>query len=355
MGPGSSLSDVRGDNRTIVARRRYSLAMPELPDIEVYIDCLRPRILGETLKGVRVASPFLVRTFDPPIATAAGRKVVGLRRVGKRIAIGLEGDIHLVLHLMIAGRLHWREPDAKLAGKYTLAAFDFAGGSLVLTEAGAKRRASLHVVAGEAGLAALDPGGIEPLDCSEDAFVTAIRGSSHTLKRALADPHLFSGIGNAYSDEILHAAKLSPVRLARTLSPAAAAELHRATVATLRDWTARLRREAGEGFPEKVTAFRKGFAVHGRYREPCPRCGAPVQRIVHGDHETNYCAACQTGGRLLMDRALSALLKKDWPRSLDEMEALRGRAATGAAKPVAGSGADVPRSAKSGGRGGKGR
>jgi formamidopyrimidine-DNA glycosylase len=328
--------------------------MPELPDIEVYIDCLKPRILGEVLTRVRVASPFLVRTFDPPIAQAAGRRVVALKRVGKRVAIGLEGDLWLVLHLMIAGRLHWREADAKLAGKYALAAFDFPKGALVLTEAGAKRRASLHVVAGEAGLAALDPGGIEPLDCGERAFVAAILASGHTLKRALADPHLFSGVGNAYSDEILHAAKLSPVRLARTLSEDEAAALHRATIETLRDWTKRLRAEAGEGFPEKVTAFRKGFAVHGRYREPCPRCGAPVQRIVHGDNETNYCAACQTGGRLLMDRALSALLKKDWPRTLEEMEALRERAA-GTANPVAPSRADVPRSVRSGGRGGKGR
>ncbi len=329
--------------------------MPELPDIETYIDCLRPRILGQRLARVRVASPFLVRTVDPPLASAAGREVVALRRVGKRIAIGLDGEIWLVIHLMIAGRLHWREPDAKLAGKYTLAAFDFAQGALVLTEAGAKRRASLHVVAGEGGLAALDPGGIEPLECGEAAFVAAILGSPHTLKRALADPHTLSGIGNAYSDEILHRAKLSPVRLARTLSPDEAKALHRVTVDTLTEWTARLRAEAGQGFPEKVTAFRKGFAVHGRYREPCPRCGAPVQRIVHGDNETNYCAACQTGGRLLMDRALSALLKKDWPRSLEELEALRERAASGQPNPIARRGADVPRSTRSGGRSGKGR
>ncbi len=324
--------------------------MPELPDIEVYIAALKPRAMGETLERVRVQSPFLVRTFDPPIAQAAGRKIVALRRIGKRIAIGLEGKLWLVLHLMIAGRLHWREKDAKLAGKYTLAAFDFPSGSLVLTEAGAKRRAALHVVSGEAGLAALDPGGIEPLAVSEDEFVREVQGSAHTLKRALTDPHLFSGIGNAYSDEILHAAKLSPVRLARTLSEDEARALHRATVDTLTAWTKRLRDEAGEGFPEKVTAFRKGFAVHGRYREPCPVCGAPVQRIVHGDNETNYCANCQTGGRLLMDRALSALLKKDWPKTLEEMEALRGRAAAGA-NPVAAGRADVPPSRRGRGRG----
>ena len=294
--------------------------MPELPDIAVYIEALETRILGRALERVRIASPFLVRTVDPPIASAQGKRVTGLRRLGKRIVIGLEGDVFLVFHLMIAGRLHWREADAKLAGKYMLAAFDFADGSLVLTEAGAKRRASLHVVAGEAALAAHDPGGIEPMACDEAAFAAALRDCDHTLKRAMTDPHLFSGIGNAYSDEILHRAKLSPVRLARTLSPEEAAILHRATQDVLAEWVARLRDEAGEKFPEKVTAFRKGMAVHGRYREPCPVCGAPVQRIVHTDNETNYCAACQTGGRLLADRALSTLLKKDWPKTLEEWE-----------------------------------
>ena len=305
--------------------------MPELPDIEVYIDCLKPRILGEMLERVRMPSPFLVRTVDPPLSAAFGKRVASLRRLGKRIVIGLEGGPFLVLHLMIAGRLHWREKGAKLAGKYSLASFDFPSGSLVLTEAGAKRRASLHVVADEAGLAALDPGGIEPLEIDASRFAAALADCNHTLKRALTDPHLFSGIGNAYSDEILHRARLSPVRLARTLAPAESAALHRAICDVLREWTARLRQEAGDRFPEKVTAFRKGMAVHGRYKEPCPVCGAPVQRIVHGDNETNYCAACQTGGKLLADRALSALLKKDWPRNLDELEAMQDllRAGTG--------------------------
>jgi len=261
-----------------------------------------------------------VRTVDPPLSAAVGQRVAGLRRLGKRIVFAMENDIFIVLHLMIAGRLHWRDAGAPLAGKYNLAAFDFPNGSLVLTEVGSKRRASLHMARGEDELAALDPGGIEPLECSEAAFADAIKGSGHTLKRALTEPHLFSGIGNAYSDEILHRAKLSPVRLAKTLTAAEADTLHRATQDVLREWTARLKKEAGEKFPEKVTAFRKGMAVHGRYREKCPVCGSPVQRIVHGENETNYCAQCQTGGKLLADRALSALLKKDWPKTLAEWE-----------------------------------
>ena len=261
-----------------------------------------------------------MRTVDPPLSSAVGKRVLGLRRIGKRIAFALDGDLFIVLHLMIAGRLHWREKGAPLAGKYNLAAFDFPNGSLVLTEAGSKRRASLHMARGTDGLAALDPGGLEPLEGTEAEFTAALLGSSHTLKRALTDPHLFSGIGNAYSDEILHRAKLSPVKLAKTLSAEEAHSLFEATRSVLREWVAQLSAEAEKGFPEKVTAFRKGFAVHGRYKKPCPVCGSPVQRIVHGDNETNYCAVCQTGGRLLADRALSALLKKDWPKTLEEWE-----------------------------------
>ncbi len=278
------------------------------------------RIAGQTLEGTRIGHPFLVRTVDPPIGEAAGKRVVGLARIGKRIAIGLEGDLHIVLHLMIAGRLRWRDPVAALPGKRGLAAFDFAPGTLILTEAGAKRRASLHVVQGEDGLRALDPGGIEPLECDARAFAAALTAANHTLKRALTDPHILSGIGNAYSDEILHRARLSPVKMTRSLSDDETARLHAATQSTLIDWTERLRAETGDGFPDKVTAFRDGMAVHGRYREPCPECASPVQRIVHGAHETNYCARCQTGGKLLADRALSRLLKSDWPRTLDELE-----------------------------------
>jgi formamidopyrimidine-DNA glycosylase len=294
--------------------------MPELPDIEAYIRALTPRVVGKPLEKTRIQSPFLVRTVDPPLSSAVGKRVTGLRRLGKRIVFAMETDIFIVLHLMIAGRLHWRDKGAPLAGKYNLAAFDFPDGSLVLTEAGSKRRASLHMAAGEAGLAALDPGGIEPLECSEEEFSAAIHGSGHTLKRALTEPRLFSGIGNAYSDEILHRAKLSPVRLAKTLSRDEARALFEATRGVLREWSDRLGAEAEAKFPEKVTAFRKGFAVHGRYKEKCPECGAPVQRIVHGDNETNYCAHCQTRGKLLADRALSALLKKDWPKTLEEWE-----------------------------------
>ncbi len=298
--------------------------MPELPDVEVYIDCLKPRILGAPLQGVRIASPFLLRSVDPPIAAAKGRRVRGLRRLGKRIVFDLDAGLFLVLHLMIAGRLHWRNPGAGLPGRRGLAAFDFPDGSLVLTEAGSKRRASLHLVQGEAALAAHDPGGVEVLDIDADAFASVLTGTNHTLKRALTDPRLFSGIGNAYSDEILHRARLSPVKWTRKLTPNEIARLHAATRETLIEWTRHLRAEAGDGFPARVTAFRAGMAVHGRFGQPCPDCGAPVQRIVHASNETNYCAKCQTGGRLLADRALSQVLKQDWPRTLDELEQMKG-------------------------------
>jgi len=297
--------------------------MPELPDIAAYIYALEPRIVGQLLVRVRLGNPFLLRTTEPPIASAEGRSVRELRRVGKRIAIGLEDDLWLVLHLMIAGRLHWRPRDAKLAGRNALAAFDFPDGSLVLTEAGSKRRASLHVVRGEAGLHSLDPGGIDVLTSDHDAFRAALTAENRTLKRALTDPRIVSGIGNAYSDEILHAARLSPVMLTRKLDQAEWERLFAATRETLGLWIDRLRDEATSGFPEKVTAFRKEMAVHGRYGEPCPRCGAPVQRIRYADNETNYCAACQTGGKVLADRSLSRLLGSDWPRTLDELEALK--------------------------------
>ena len=299
--------------------------MPELPDVAVYIACLEPRILDQTLEQVRVANPFLVRTVEPSIGAAAGRRVRALRRIGKRIAIGLEDELYLVVHLMIAGRLHWKEPGASLPKRRGLAAFDFPGGTLTLTEAGSKRRASLHVVAGEAALAALDPGGVDVMEADLDTFARVLTKRNHTLKRALTDPHVFSGIGNAYSDEILHRARLSPVKLTERMAPDEIARLHAAARRTLTEWTERLRAEAGENFPEKVTAFRPDMAVHGRYGEPCPDCGAPVQRIVHGAHETNYCARCQTGGKLLADRALSRLLKKDWPRTLEELENRRPR------------------------------
>ena len=299
-------------------RRRSPL--PELPDIEAYIHALAPRVLNQRLEKTRIQSPFLVRTVDPALSSAVGKRVVGLRRIGKRISFAMEGDIFIVLHLMIAGRLHWRDKGAPLAGKYNLAAFDFPDGALVLTEAGSKRRASLHMARGEDGLAALDPGGLEPLECTEAEFTAAQLSSKHTLKRALTDPYLFSGIGNAYSDEILHRAKLSPVKLAKTLTAEEAHSLFEATRNVLAEWVTKLSADADKGFPEKVTAFRKGFAAHGRYKKPCPVCGSPIQRIVHGDNETNYCPVCQTGGRLLADRALSALLKKDWPKTLEEWE-----------------------------------
>ena len=299
--------------------------MPELPDIAAYISALEPRILGQQLEQVRLASVFLLRTVDPPLSSTEGRTVVALRRIGKRIAIGLEGDLWLVLHLMIAGRLHWKPRQAKLAGRNALAAFDFPTGSLTLTEAGSKRRASLHVVRGEAGLYGIDPGGVEVFDTDLDGFRGALTHENRTLKRALTDPRLVSGIGNAYSDEILHAAHMSPVTLTHKLKPDEWERLFSATKSTLTLWMDRLRKEAEKGFPEGVTAFRPEMAVHGKFDQPCPRCGEKVQRIRYADNETNYCARCQTGGKVLADRSLSRLLGKDWPRTLDELEALKRR------------------------------
>ena len=294
--------------------------MPELPDVVVYIEHLTARVLDQPLVRVRLGTPFLVRSVDPPLTEAVGRRVVGLRRVGKRIVFELEGDLFLVFHLMIAGRFHWRPPGARVPGKVGLAAFEFPTGTLMLTEASSKKRASLHVVRGAAAVAAFDAGGLEVLDADLATFRAALTRESHTLKRTLTDPRLLSGIGNAYGDEILHRARLSPVRLTRQLNDDEIARLYRATQDTLRGWIERLRREAGNKFPERVTAFRDGMAVHGRYRQSCPDCGAPVQRIVYAENETNYCARCQTGGVLLADRSLSRLLKSDWPRSLDELD-----------------------------------
>jgi formamidopyrimidine-DNA glycosylase len=312
--------------------------MPELPDVSAYLVALEPRVLGQPLTGIRVASPFLLRSVDPPLREAFGKTVVGLRRVGKRVVLELsagtpgapvhaaEPAIFVIIHLMIAGRLHWKDmPAARIPGKLGLAAFDFPHGTLLFTEAGTKKRAALHLARGEAALAAHDAGGIDPLTADLAAFRAALTRESHTVKRALTDPRFFSGIGNAYSDEILHRARLSPVKLTRQLSDEEVLRLHDATRATLADWIARLTAEAREAFPEKVTAFRPEMAVHGRYGKPCPDCGAPVQRIVHADNETNYCARCQTGGRLLADRALSRLLHQDWPKTLEELEGLGRR------------------------------
>jgi formamidopyrimidine-DNA glycosylase len=298
--------------------------MPELPDVTLYLEALEARILDRRLKGVRLASPFLVRTHDPPLKAAHGKRVRALRRLGKRIAIGLEDELWLVLHLMIAGRLHWKTAGTKLAGRHALAAFDFADGTLTLTEAGAKKRASLHVVQGLPALCALDPGGLEVLAADLEAFRAALSRESHTLKRALTDPRLFSGIGNAYSDEILHRARLSPLAMTERLAADEIERLYQATRASLVDWTERLRRHYGAAFPEKVTAFRPDMAVHGKYGKPCPVCATAVQRIRYADNETNYCPRCQTGGRLLADRSLSRLLRKDWPRTIDELERLGG-------------------------------
>jgi formamidopyrimidine-DNA glycosylase len=295
--------------------------MPELPDIAVYVECLDRRVAGRTLERVRVSHPFLVRTFDPPLDAAFGKTVRGVRRLGKRIVFELEDELYLVLHLMIAGRLHWKGPGAKAAGKIGLAAFDFPTGTLTLTEAGTKRRASLHVVRGTAALARHDPGGLEVLEASASVFREVLRRHNHTLKRALTDPHLFSGIGNAYSDEILHRAKLSPLTWTSRLTDDEAGRLFEATRAILTEWTDRLRAEVGDGFPEKVTAFRPGMAVHGRFGQPCPECGTKVQRIRYADNETNYCPRCQTGGKVLADRALSRLLRDDWPKTIEELEA----------------------------------
>jgi formamidopyrimidine-DNA glycosylase len=297
--------------------------VPELPDITVYLEALEQRILGRVLERVQIGGPFLLRTADPPVSAAFGRTVSRLKRVGKRIAIGLDTDVWLVLHLMIAGRLHWSERRKTPDGRRTLAAFDFDNGTLTLTEAGSQKRASLHVVAGEAGLAELDPGGIDVMTIPLGEFQAMLQSSNHTLKRALTDPRMFSGIGNAYSDEILHRAQLSPILLTQKMTAEQVARLFHATRETLEEWTAKLRQEAGGKFPERVTAFREGMAVHGRYGEPCPRCGAKVQRIRYASNETNYCARCQTGGKLLADRALSRLLREDWPRTIEELEERR--------------------------------
>jgi formamidopyrimidine-DNA glycosylase len=297
--------------------------MPELPDVELYLSALRTRIGGHTLERVRLATPFLLRSVEPPLDRAESRVVAGFRRIGKRIVWELEGDLFLVFHLMIAGRFKWRDRGAAIPRKVGLAAFDFAQGTLLLTEVATRKRASLHVVQGEDALASFDPGGLDVMASDAGAFAAALQKESHTLKRALTDPHLFSGIGNAYSDEILHRARLSPFKLTRQLTSADIAILRAATIATLAEWTSRLQDEAGHAFPEKVTAFHKGMAVHGRFGEPCPRCATPVQRIVHGEHEVNYCPECQTDGRLLADRALSKLLKDDWPKTLDELERRR--------------------------------
>jgi formamidopyrimidine-DNA glycosylase len=294
--------------------------MPELPDVVVYIERLEARVLGRTMVRARVLNPFVLRSVDPPLAEADGRRVTGLRRIGKRIVLGFTGELFLVIHLMIAGRLRWLAPGVKPPGKIALASLEFAEGLLVLTEAGSKRRASMHLVRGADALAAFDRGGLEPLEIDLAAFGARLKSENHTLKRALTDPRLFSGIGNAYSDEILHRAQLSPLQQTAHLPEADVTRLHRATRAVLQEWTERLRAEAGDEFPAKVSAFRDGMAVHGRFGEPCPVCGAPVQRIRYADNETNYCARCQTGGRVLADRSLSRLLGADWPRSIDDLE-----------------------------------
>jgi formamidopyrimidine-DNA glycosylase len=294
--------------------------VPELPDVAAYLTALEPRVLGRRLDGVRLASPFLLRTFDPPITAVAGKRVTGLRRFGKRIVFDLEDDLHLVLHLMIAGRLHWKLRGAGLATRTSLAAFDFEDGTLLLTEAGSKKRASLHLVRGEEALADHQRGGLEVLEADREQFRSALTRENHTVKRALTDPRLFSGIGNAYSDEIIHRARLSPAKLTSRLTEGDTDALYDATRGALAEWTDRLTAAARKAFPEKVTAFREGMAVHGRYGKPCPACGTKVQRIVYAENESNYCPTCQTGGKLLADRALSQLLKKDWPRTLEELE-----------------------------------
>jgi len=299
--------------------------VPELPDITIYLEALEQRVLGQTLRRIRIANLFLLRTVQPPISAVEGKKVRALRRIGKRIAFGFEGDLWLVLHLMIAGRLHWEKTGAKLSGRIRLAAFDFDPGTLVLTEAGTKKRASLHLLSGDAALRALDRGGIEVLGSTREAFASALTAENHTLKRSLTDPQLFSGIGNAYSDEILHAARLSPIQLTQKLTPEEISRLHAATMRILTEWTERLRQQTGSAFPEKVTAFHPEMAVHGKFDQPCPDCGAKVQRIRYVDNEANYCPTCQTGGRLLADRSLSRLLKSDWPKTPEALEELRTR------------------------------
>jgi len=305
--------------------RAYDWTMPELPDVVVYVERVAARVVGRELRRVSIASPFLLRTVTPPLAEAEGKTVREVRRLGKRIVLALDGSLFLVIHLMIAGRLRWRDPGAAVPKRVGLAAFEFPDGTLLLTEASPKKRASLHVVRGETDLAVFGRGGVEVLETDLAGFSAALTRENHTLKRALTDPALFSGIGNAYSDEILHRARLSPLALSQQLDPADVERLYHAARATLSEWVDRLRREVGDGFPEKVTAFREGMAVHGRYGQPCPDCGAPVQRIVYAQNEANYCVPCQTGGRLLADRALSRLLKKDWPRTLEELEERRRR------------------------------
>jgi formamidopyrimidine-DNA glycosylase len=294
--------------------------MPELPDILAYLEALAPRVIGQPIEQAKILSPFVLRTVDPPFTEIEGKQVRAVDRLGKRIVFALEDDLHLVMHLMIAGRLRWRARGGKLFGRITLAAFEFPSGTLALTEAGTKRRASIHLVRGEAALEQFRRGGLNVLDITQEQFAERLRSESHTLKRALTDPRLFDGIGNAYSDEILHRARLSPLQLTRRLDDDGVRRLYESTQMTIREWSDRLRAEAREQFPEKVTAFREGMAVHGRFKQPCPVCGTPVQRIRYADNETNYCARCQTDGRLLADRALSRLLKEDWPRTLEELE-----------------------------------
>jgi formamidopyrimidine-DNA glycosylase len=297
--------------------------MPELPDVTVYIEALSERILNQPIQKIRIGSPFVLRSFDPPIGVAEGKRVLALHRLGKRIVFVLEDELFLIVHLMIAGRFHWKPKGAKLARRYGQAAFDFPNGTLLLTEAGTKKRASIHLVRGETALNEHDPAGLEVLDATLEQFKEALIRENHTLKRSLTDPHFFSGIGNAYSDEILHRAKLSPIRLTGKMTDAEIKTLYQSIRDSLNDWVERLRKERGTGFPEKVTAFRPDMAVHGKYRKPCPICGSPIQRIVHAENETNYCAKCQTGGKLLADRSLSRLLKDDWPRTLEELEDIK--------------------------------
>src|SRR5687768_17603789 len=320
----AGLSEARRVPRCALAGGIASTPMPELPDVTIYVEALERRILGQPLDGLRVGSPFVLRSVDPAPAEVAGRRVHGVRRLGKRIVLALEADLFVVIHLMVAGRLRWRERGTAVPRGRGLAALDFPTGTVLFTEEGKKHRAGLWLVRGTAALATHDPGGLEPLDATGAEFGSALRRERHTLKRALTDPHLFSGIGNAYSDEILHAARLSPLQLTTNLDPEEIARLHGATRRLLLEWTATLRRETGDGFPEKVTAFRDGMAVHGRYRDPCPVCGDPVQRIRYAENEVNYCATCQTGGRVLADRGMSRLLKDDWPRSIDEWEGRMG-------------------------------
>ena len=298
-------------------------AMPELPDVTVYIEALGERVLDQIIQRIRIGSPFVVRTFDPPIKEVERKKILALRRIGKRIVIELEDDLFLIFHLMIAGRLHWKPKGAKIARKYGQAAIDFPNGTLLLTEAGTKKRVSIHLVRGEAALQEYDPGGLEIFDMTLEQFTAALTRENHTLKRSLTDPHLFSGIGNAYSDEILHRAKLSPIRLTKQMTAIEIERLYHAVRESMAEWIERLRKERGSVFPGRVTAFRPDMAVHGKYDKPCPVCGSPVQRIVHAENETNYCPTCQTGGKLLADRSLSRLLKQDWPRSLEELEEMK--------------------------------